>query len=89
MTSRIQSIKSSWMEVALRDRDNITLSLARANVTYDDPAEQDRVAGPWHACPACSSSACSRSIRPSSTASSRGPNLQMLAYAALDYELGT
>lgn len=89
MTSRIQSIKSSWMEVALRDRDNVTLSLARANVTYDDPAEQDRVAA---AVARLSGLQLERlfTIDPSQLhCEFARPNLQMRAYAALDYELGT
>jgi hypothetical protein len=89
MTSRIQSIKSSWMEVALKDRDNVTLSLARANVTYDDPAEQDRVA---EAVGRLSGLQLERlfTIDPSQLhCEFTRPNLQMRAYAALDYELGT
>jgi hypothetical protein len=88
MTSRIQSIKSGWMEVALKDRDNVTLSLSRASVTYDDPQEQDRVAD---AVARLSGLQLERlfTIDPSQLhCEFTRPNLQMRAFAALDYELG-
>ena len=88
LTSRIQSVKASWIELALKERDNITVSLSRANVTYDDPAEQDRVA---EAVARLSGLQLERLFTIDASqlhCEFTRPNLQMLAYAALDYELG-
>src|SRR3954452_15410245 len=89
LTSRIQSVKASWIELALKERDNITVSLARANVTYDDPTEQDRVA---EAVARLSGLQLERLFTIDASqlhCEFTRPNLQMLAYAALDYELGS
>jgi hypothetical protein len=43
MTARIQTLKTSWAEVVLKDRDNITISLSRSRVSFKSPAERDVV----------------------------------------------
>jgi|1186.fasta_scaffold188498_2 hypothetical protein len=88
MTARIQAFKTTWMEVALKDRDNITVSLSRSHVTYDDPAEQDRVVD---AVTRLTGLQVERlfTVDPSQLhCDFTQPNAQMRLYVTLDYELG-
>ena len=88
LTARIQAFKTTWMEVALKDRDNITVSLSRSHVTYDDPAEQDRVVD---AVTRLTGLQVERlfTVDPSQLhCDFTQPNAQMRLYVTLDYELG-
>src|SRR5215204_6001938 len=88
MTARIQTFKTAWMEVALKDRDNITVSLSRSRVTYKDEAEKDRVV---EAVTKLTGLQVERlfTIDPSQLHCDYSrPNAQMRMYVAIDYELG-
>jgi hypothetical protein len=88
MTARIQTFKSAWMEVALKDRDNITVSLSQARVKYDDPVEQDRVID---AIARLTGLQMQRlfTIDPSQLhCQFTQPNAEMRLFVTLDYELG-
>jgi hypothetical protein len=88
MTARIQAFKTAWMEIALKDRDNITISLSRSRVTYKDEAEKDRVV---EAVTKLTGLQVERlfTIDPSQLHCDYSrPNAQMRMYVAIDYELG-